>query len=357
MLSLILLSTGYLFGQCDPVYAGPDYTGQCTADGGAFLRDAAAQEDLNGSNELDVFISSDGVAMKPTMRNSDDGCVVANGAMGTGSEFRSLAFPQDLIPNIDDELTLLRRTRHGGDCVGESTTIVLDFTTLNARRPSGLSFALSDVDNDLDSIQVKIYSGNSLVNYTVNTYANTFVRQFGASPTLRVNGTGNGNAPSPPSTVTDEAEYLRGVVEFTATAGVEVDSIVLTHFVNDPSDRTTGGAPSFRITNINWACVIEQAVQTGSFTLTGFPAGGTWSAAPGNPPGASVGSTTDGVAQVNFTAAGNFEFIYSVGGECNDSTMVTVNTPVNLPAIPVRKLLLFGFLVLGIGAISLYYYK
>lgn len=63
--------------------------------------------------------------------------------------------------------------------------------------------------------------------------------------------------------------------------------------------------------------------------LTGTsPTTGTWTAQTGNPSGASLGTTTNGLAQVcfNSSASGNYNFIYTVG-LCSDTVTVTANTP------------------------------
>jgi CshA-type fibril repeat protein len=69
----------------------------------------------------------------------------------------------------------------------------------------------------------------------------------------------------------------------------------------------------------------------GTATLTGTsPTTGTWTAQAGNPAGATVGSTTAGVATVTFTAAavGTFNFIYTATGGCTDvMSVVVVNPP------------------------------
>jgi hypothetical protein len=67
----------------------------------------------------------------------------------------------------------------------------------------------------------------------------------------------------------------------------------------------------------------------GIATLTGTaPSTGTWSSAPTNPPGATVGATFGGVADVSFsgTAAGTYSFLYT-SGPCSDITQITVASP------------------------------
>ena len=298
------------------VYAGPDYTGMCTEGGGFFRRPTAEQEDLTGANELDLILSADGVSMKPRMRNSA-GCITENLGLGVGSEFRTFGYPS----SVGSELLVERRTAYTFGCVGEFTTVVLDFTTMDDRRPSDLTFRLSDIDNQQDSVQVQVYSGGALVNYTENVLsASSFVRTFGASPSLIVNGTGSSNAPDEN---VDPNEYLRGAIEFTVDPGIEVDSIVCTHFIGLDRNQTPNG-PSFGISHFSWNCLIEDAIcQDETLQLTGTPEGGEWTEAMGNPPGANLGPTTDGMADVDFTESGTFEFVYTFDG-CTDTTEVLV---------------------------------
>ena len=65
-----------------------------------------------------------------------------------------------------------------------------------------------------------------------------------------------------------------------------------------------------------------------SATLTGTsPTTGTWSAQAGNPVGATLSTTSAGVATVNFatTASGTYKFIYNIGSSCEDTMSVVVN--------------------------------
>ncbi|MEP7197030.1 MAG: hypothetical protein ABI851_10960, partial [Saprospiraceae bacterium] len=65
-------------------------------------------------------------------------------------------------------------------------------------------------------------------------------------------------------------------------------------------------------------------------SVTGSPNGGTWSQQTGNPPGASVGSTVNGVATISFTgsAVGVYNFIYATSS-CSDTVSITVNAKPN----------------------------
>ncbi|MBK6275671.1 MAG: lamin tail domain-containing protein [Saprospirales bacterium] len=68
-----------------------------------------------------------------------------------------------------------------------------------------------------------------------------------------------------------------------------------------------------------------------STTLTGTtPTTGTWTAQTGNPAGATLGTTTGGVASVSFTtnASGIYNFIYTANG-CSDTMNVTVTAKPN----------------------------
>lgn len=70
----------------------------------------------------------------------------------------------------------------------------------------------------------------------------------------------------------------------------------------------------------------QNACKGQSTTLTGTnPTSGTWAAAAGNPSGASLGTNTGGVINVNFStsAAGVYSFIYA-NGNCQDTVSITV---------------------------------
>lgn len=69
------------------------------------------------------------------------------------------------------------------------------------------------------------------------------------------------------------------------------------------------------------ACATECKTLTGSNLSTG-----TWTANAGNPSGATLGTTTNGVAQVcfNANASGIFNFTYTVPGGCNATTQIVV---------------------------------
>ena len=63
-------------------------------------------------------------------------------------------------------------------------------------------------------------------------------------------------------------------------------------------------------------------------TLTGTPSTfGTWSALVTNPSGASLGSTSAGVATATISAIGTYSFVYTVPGGCNDTVQVISKLP------------------------------
>jgi hypothetical protein len=65
-----------------------------------------------------------------------------------------------------------------------------------------------------------------------------------------------------------------------------------------------------------------------SATLTGTsPTTGTWSAQAGNSVGATLSTTSAGVATANFatTASGTYKFIYNIGASCEDTMSIVVN--------------------------------
>ena len=66
-------------------------------------------------------------------------------------------------------------------------------------------------------------------------------------------------------------------------------------------------------------------------TITGSPSNGTWTAKSGNPSGASLGSTSNGVANIGFTNAssGTYTFIYTVPSGCTDTMIITANPKPN----------------------------
>ncbi|MFY7886158.1 MAG: LamG-like jellyroll fold domain-containing protein, partial [Dolichospermum sp.] len=81
--------------------------------------------------------------------------------------------------------------------------------------------------------------------------------------------------------------------------------------------------------DINYVC--GGSVPT---TLTGSPNTGTWTALSSNPTGATLGSTSSGVAAVAFEnlAAGTYSFIYTLSTGCSDTMTVTVRPKPNAGA-------------------------
>jgi 5-hydroxyisourate hydrolase-like protein (transthyretin family)/protocatechuate 3,4-dioxygenase beta subunit len=81
------------------------------------------------------------------------------------------------------------------------------------------------------------------------------------------------------------------------------------------------------------------ALAGGSVTLTGTnPSTGTWTSMVGNPIGATLSTTTSGVATVSFTlvSSGDYYFIYTIGASCEDTMKVTVTLGSSCPAqIPI----------------------
>ncbi|MBK9152561.1 MAG: hypothetical protein IPM26_16965 [Saprospiraceae bacterium] len=74
-----------------------------------------------------------------------------------------------------------------------------------------------------------------------------------------------------------------------------------------------------------------QLCGSGNLNLIATPAaGGNWSGIPTNPPGANLGSTTGGQANVSFLpgSTGEYFFIYDTG-ICSDTTKVTVSASLN----------------------------
>ncbi|MFY7886083.1 MAG: beta strand repeat-containing protein, partial [Dolichospermum sp.] len=74
-------------------------------------------------------------------------------------------------------------------------------------------------------------------------------------------------------------------------------------------------------TDVNFVCGGSNPT-----TITGSPNTGTWTALGTNPTGATLGSTTSGVASVSFVnlAAGTYSFIYTLASGCSDTMSITV---------------------------------
>ncbi|MFY7733960.1 MAG: SdrD B-like domain-containing protein, partial [Bacteroidia bacterium] len=130
---------------------------------------------------------------------------------------------------------------------------------------------------------------------------------------------------------------------------------------NNDADAATGFSPVFTI-NTNgtgvaknnptidagyFVCVkpnagVDQVVCAASCTnLVGTNlSNGTWTALASNPAGATLGTTTAGIANVCFTTPLNcsFKFIYTVSGGCSDTMTVTVNPlPIQPTCSPITK--------------------
>ncbi|MBK7957875.1 MAG: gliding motility-associated C-terminal domain-containing protein [Bacteroidetes bacterium] len=121
-----------------------------------------------------------------------------------------------------------------------------------------------------------------------------------------------------------------------ATVGVTSAGIANVNFANTASGvysfiyTANGCTDTMTITVTNKPIAgADQIGQCGgqNATLTGtFPTNGTWTAQTGNPAGAAVGSTTAGIATVNFanTSTGVYSFIYTANG-CSDTMTMAVN--------------------------------
>ncbi|SHF89870.1 gliding motility-associated C-terminal domain-containing protein [Flavobacterium segetis] len=200
--------------------------------------------------------SADNVTMIPTA-SVIAGCTYSNiGAQWGYDNTQFIPSPQGANSPLAF-ITRLPDPPLTGSCVGSYITTVLDFTTGN--RPKGLSFQLSDVDNNQDESQILIYSNGNLVSYTYTTFGSngatsSFIRPFnsdGTTPAPTVtstgtnfvfNGTGSNNAQS------NNNLYWNGILQITVDPSVAVDRIELKRKVNSLS-----GAASVSIGNFCWA--------------------------------------------------------------------------------------------------------
>lgn len=131
-------------------------------------------------------------------------------------------------------------TANGGNCDGGRSNVVADFTT-SPTRPKGLTFTINDVDNPYDSIEVKVYSNGSLVDFIFQPKIDpnyTFVQLHpgGHATIANFNGGRNGvwgesygwqviNA------FLRDVDYEKGAIDFKVNPNVYVDSVVMTHII------------------------------------------------------------------------------------------------------------------------------
>lgn len=134
---------------------------------------------------------------------------------------------------------LYRGSTYAINCKGSFEIIKLDFTKV-AKRPAGLQFGIYDVDNNSDSVSVRIFSGSTSVNYTYALYAPTFINAYGTSPDFGFAGTAQNNS---------GLDDNRGTIDIaTVDPMVTVDSILIYKYNN----RDISGGPSQSYSRFSW---------------------------------------------------------------------------------------------------------
>jgi hypothetical protein len=127
--------------------------------------------------------------------------------------------------------------------------------------------------------------------------------------------------------------------------GLPVKKIRFEHWVSGSNSNPNLRVAAYSSVIMNVLCVTPACVkpdagpdlassQNNCINLVGTnPTSGTWTALPSNPSGATLGTTTAGIAQVCFSgsALGSYGFIYSISSGCEDTMYVVVNSSPTSP--------------------------
>ena len=178
----------------------------------------------------------------------------------SNAQFRPLATPNiPSIPSAGSPGPWAFQTRNTSAVLATDATYttVFDFTA-GAKKPKGMSFQLSDVDNGVDLATVRVFSGGSLVTYTYSLAggATSFVRVMSGTPALAgpytnpasgtalsFNGTASSNAQN------DLDTFYDGVVTITPDPTKVIDRI---EFVRNMFAGAASGSASMSIGNFCW---------------------------------------------------------------------------------------------------------
>ena len=150
---------------------------------------------------------------------------------------------------------LYRGSTYATNCKGSFEIIKLDFTKVT-KRPAGMQFGIYDVDNNSDSVSIRIFSGSTSVNYTYALYSPTFINAYGTSPDFGFAGTVQNNS---------GLDDNRGTIDIaTVDPFVTVDSILIYKYNN----RDMAGGPSQSYSRFNWNTRSTLPVKLTSFSAT-----------------------------------------------------------------------------------------
>jgi hypothetical protein len=160
---------------------------------------------------------------------------------------------------------------------------------------------------------------------------------------------GNGGLYINPNAIVLQGNSLYGNADISLST--PISKLRIEHWLSPNNTNPASRTANYSSISINALCVSLPCTQpnagadqtrcqaAGTATLTGTsPTTGTWTAQAGNPAGATVGSTTAGVATVTFTAAaiGTFNFIYTATGGCTDVMSIVVADQPNAGADQAR---------------------
>ncbi|MBL7705103.1 MAG: hypothetical protein JNM21_06095 [Taibaiella sp.] len=164
-------------------------------------------------------------------------------------------------------------TANSGNCAGARANTNINFVNNAPFKPKGLSFTICDVDNPYDTIQVLVYSGGALANYTFqfaepnpdSSYAWACANYTGNNGN---NVTFNGGANGVWGESSASQYWERGAIYFTVDTSVAVDSVVVSHIVrNNRNDLN----PAWSIGAFQWTGKVLNGIPdlTPTITVTG----------------------------------------------------------------------------------------
>lgn len=194
---------------------------------------------------LQAITAADGVTIKPYLR-LEASCLdtdLSTISVNSPATFRkpTFCYNNGYFPSTSGYPLAIARnsTANGGNCNGGRSNVVADFTA-SPTRPKGLSFTINDVDNPYDSIEVKVYSNGSLVDFVfdLGDPINGFVQTTNSGIVTIANFNGGRNG------VWGEAygwqvidpslrdlDNEKGTIIFRVNPRVYVDSVVMTHII------------------------------------------------------------------------------------------------------------------------------
>ena len=194
---------------------------------------------------LQAITAADGVTIKPYLR-LEASCLdtdLSTISVNSPAILRkpTFCYNNGYFPSTSGYPLAIARnsTANGGNCNGGRSNVVADFTA-SLTRPKGLSFTINDVDNPYDSIEVKVYSNGSLVDFVfdLGDPINGFVQttNSGIVTIANFNGGRNGvwgeaNGWQVINPSLRDLDNEKGTIIFRVNPNVYVDSVVMTHII------------------------------------------------------------------------------------------------------------------------------